>query len=92
MSWRRRTLVDRAVLADKIAAVRDAHIHRAPAGSPGPVVIGFNPAVNGLSGCVSADPDLIKTIRQNPEGFYVNVHTAEFPAGAVRGQLSHPGD
>ncbi|MGH7965215.1 MAG: CHRD domain-containing protein, partial [Candidatus Binatia bacterium] len=24
----------------------------------------------------------------NPANYYVNVHTAEFPKGAVRGQLS----
>ncbi len=40
-----------------------------------------------LSGCVSADPVLIGQIIANPAGYYVNVHTTEFPAGAVRGQL-----
>jgi hypothetical protein len=30
----------------------------------------------------------MKRIRQNPENFYVNVHNADFPDGAVRGQLS----
>jgi hypothetical protein len=37
---------------------------------------------------VSASRELILEILQNPEGFYVNVHNADFPAGAVRGQLS----
>jgi hypothetical protein len=37
---------------------------------------------------VSVDPGLIKAIRQNPSAYYVNVHNADFPAGAVRGQLS----
>jgi hypothetical protein len=40
-----------------------------------------------LQGCVTADKDLIKDIRQNPENYYVNVHNAAFPGGAVRGQL-----
>ena len=68
-----------------------AHIHRAPAGSNGPIVVGF---LNGpgtgpnLSGCVSVDRALVKEIRQNPEGFYVNVHNVDFRPGAVRGQLS----
>jgi len=33
------------------------------------------------------DPALIKQIRDEPKGFYLNIHTAEFPGGAVRGQL-----
>jgi hypothetical protein len=26
-------------------------------------------------------------IRSNPSGFYVNVHNAKFPGGAIRGQF-----
>jgi hypothetical protein len=29
-----------------------------------------------------------KDIVQTPENYYVNVHNAEYPGGAVRGQLS----
>ena len=67
-----------------------AHIHVAPSTAPGPVVVPLAaPDANGFaSGCVSVDPDLIKAIRQNPEAYYVNVHTSDFQAGAVRGQLS----
>jgi len=67
-----------------------AHIHRGPAGVAGPVVVSLSPPVaNGIStGCVSADASLIKELRQDPAGFYVNVHTTDFPAGAVRGQLT----
>ncbi len=71
---------------DPIAA---AHIHDAPAGLPGPVVVNFDVLANGLSGCVSGvDADLIKDIRQNPGEYYVNVHNPAFPGGALRGQLS----
>ena len=48
----------------------------------------FDVAANGLAGCVSVDRSLVKEIRQSPDEFYVNVHTADFPAGALRGQLS----
>ena len=67
-----------------------AHIHIAPAGSPGPVVVPLIPPdASGMSsGCVHVDPALIKAIRQAPWNYYVNVHNADFPAGAVRGQLA----
>lgn len=67
-----------------------AHIHVAPAGDPGPVVVGLAaPDANGFaSGCVGADRELILAIIQNPANYYVNVHNSDFPPGAVRGQLS----
>lgn len=72
-----------------IAPATAAHIHRGPFGVAGPVVVGLVPPTSGFSsGCVAVDRDLIKEIIQNPDDFYVNVHNAAFPAGAVRGQLS----
>ena len=37
--------------------------------------------------CVSADSDTIDAVLANPRSFYVNVHNAEFPGGAVQGSL-----
>jgi hypothetical protein len=72
-----------------IAPATAAHIHRAAAGVNGGVVIGLTPPTGGTSsGCVTADRDLIKEIVQDPAAFYVNVHNADFPGGAVRGQLA----
>lgn len=66
-----------------------AHIHVAPAGSPGPVVVPLvAPTSGSSSGCAEVARDLIKAIIQNPEAYYVNVHNPAFPPGAVRGQLS----
>jgi len=66
-----------------------AHIHRAPKGVNGPVVVNFLPPADGfVHDCVAVDPALIAEIRTNPEQFYVNVHSSpNFPGGAVRGQL-----
>ncbi|HEU4920362.1 MAG TPA: CHRD domain-containing protein [Candidatus Limnocylindrales bacterium] len=66
-----------------------AHIHRAPAGEPGPVVIPTPPtSATGGSGCVVADRALILEILQDPGAFYFNVHNAPFQGGALRGQLT----
>ena len=78
------------ITVSNIAAATVAHIHEAATGKAGPPVVTLSPPPTGGSskGCVTANQDLIKKIRQNPENFYVNVHNADFPDGAVRGQLS----
>ena len=48
------------------------------------------PATGTSSGCLTANADLVHEILANPAGFYVNVHNAQFPGGAVRGQLIQP--
>lgn len=74
---------------ENIAPATAAHIHVAPVTDPGPVVVGLVAPTDGDSaGCVDADRELIKAIIQSPGNYYVNVHNAPFPAGAVRGQLS----
>ena len=85
------TLCYELAVAD-IAPATAAHVHRAPAGVAGPVVVPLNPPTTGSSsGCALVDRALIKDIRQHPDAYYVNVHNAESPAGAVRGQLNKPG-
>src|SRR5712691_9108388 len=66
-----------------------AHIHRANAGSSGPVVVplGTPNAAGKSSGCATASRTLVKAILAAPASYYVNVHTSQFAGGAVRGQL-----
>jgi hypothetical protein len=66
-----------------------AHIHAGAAGVAGPVVIPIQtPNADGKSsGCSPAPRSLVAKILASPASYYVNVHTAEFPGGAIRGQL-----
>ena len=71
-----------------IGIVTAAHIHRGAAGVNGPPVVTLDPPDdNDSDDCDSVSDDLIDEIRRNPRGFYVNVHTADYPNGAIRGQL-----
>lgn len=76
--------------AENIAPATAAHIHIAPAGEPGPIVVPLTPPTSGFSrGCVDqVSRTLILDIMSNPDAYYVNVHNADFPAGAIRGQFS----
>jgi hypothetical protein len=79
-----------------ISAPTQAHIHRGAAGQNGPPVVP-DPLVaisllplgpTSASGCAAIDPALVTEITTNPAGFYVDVHTSDFSAGAIRGQMS----
>lgn len=76
-------------MVEDIDPATAAHIHRAPAGQAGPVVVTLSAPTEGMSsGCADVDSELVMEIQQYPEMFYVNVHNAAYPAGEVRGQLS----
>ena len=68
------------------------HIHEAPVGVDGPIHIAlfedasFSPT-DRTAACVTADPAAIQEVQANPDGFYCNLHSNQFPDGAIRGQL-----
>ena len=73
-----------------IATPTAAHIHVGARRVAGPVVIPLD--ADGLpgpdrSGCVTISAELAGAISANPGGYYANVHNADFPGGAIRGQL-----
>lgn len=66
-----------------------AHIHVGDVDEAGPVVVPLLPPTSGTSSaCVDVERDLIRNILRDPDEYYVNVHNAPYPAGALRGQLS----
>jgi len=67
-----------------------AHIHQGAAGVAGAVVVPLTaPGAGGTAaGCVNSTRTLVTAILDNPAGYYANVHTTDYPVGAVCGQLA----
>ncbi len=67
-----------------------AHIHEGEAGVAGDVVVPLftEPPTGEMTGCVQdVAADVVAAIIADPAAYYVNIHTEQFPDGAVRGQL-----
>ena len=66
-----------------------AHIHVGAAGVAGPPVVTLRvPTKGSVSACTAVGRKVARAIIRDPGGYYVNIHTAAFPAGAIRGQLN----
>jgi hypothetical protein len=88
---------------DRTGTPNRGHIHRGNAGVNGPIVVAFfdiqlpeaagNPLHDVLEKdrakdlCQTATHELLTEIVQFPERFYVNLHNARYPGGAIRGQV-----
>jgi hypothetical protein len=65
-----------------------AHIHLGAAKTSGNIVLPLSTGTTLLTkGCVPASATLINAIAANPHGYYVNIHSKQYPSGAVRAQL-----
>ena len=86
---------------DGVGTPNRGHIHLAPAGSNGGIVVPFfelaaaptdprnDEIENGrITDCVAADPPVLSAIVASPGLYYVNIHSSRFPGGAARGQLA----
>lgn len=85
---------------DGIAPATAAHIHKGAPGSNGPVVANLAaPGDGDAADCLTQGEvgpgttpkfptnEPVQDILTNPGNYYVNVHNADYPGGAVRGQL-----
>jgi len=76
------------------STISASHIHPGAAGAAASPIVGFTSSTttfqNGVLNTTVPDVPVatLNSIRANPSGFYVNVHTPAFPNGAIRGQLT----
>ena len=74
---------------NNIAAPTAGHIHEAAAGvNEGVVIPLFEGGNTMLKGCITTKLTTAREILEDPASYYVNIHNAGFPGGAIRGQLS----
>jgi hypothetical protein len=90
----RTTMTMTLTVANLGAPISGFHIHEKAAGSPnGAIVInmqglGGTFVNNKMTGTFPVAADIAARMIANPSNFYVNVHTTQFPGGAIRGDLA----
>ncbi|HEY2777946.1 MAG TPA: CHRD domain-containing protein [Gaiellaceae bacterium] len=74
------------IKVSRVQTIVAAHIHKGRPGTAGPVVVPFG-KVFKAKGCTTTTAALAAAIEKTPSAYYVNVHNAKYPGGALRGQL-----
>jgi hypothetical protein len=78
------------IKVSKVQTIVAAHIHKGKPGTAGPVVVPFG-KVYRSKGCTTTTAAIAAAIQHTPSAYYVNVHNAKYPGGALRGQLRSDG-
>lgn len=66
-----------------------AHIHSGPKGAADrPIAVDLRVLENGNRACVAADRAVLQAIAAAPSDYFLNIHTHDYPKGAIRGQLT----
>ena len=80
-----------AVAVKGISTPNAMHVHRGRPNVNGDIVVPLTAPTSGdpgaSAGCVDVASTLLQEITKHPNRFYVNIHTGDFPNGALRGQL-----
>lgn len=78
------------IMIEGLGNVTTIDIHRGSKGVVGPPVVQLKPNFDGNGyavGSLRATRELLEEMRNNPSGFYIDVHTQGSPGGALRSQL-----
>ena len=78
------------IKVSRVQTIVAAHIHKGGPGVAGPVVVPFG-KVFKAKGCTTTTAAIAAAIEKKPAAYYVNVHNAKYPGGALRGQLRSDG-
>lgn len=71
-----------------MATVTIAHVHQGAVGVAGPIVFGLNPIAGGWGGSGVLNASQLEALLKGE--LYVNLHSAAFPGGEIRGQIRAP--